>query len=247
MVKDASAKALIKDRDLDLLANYEGPVLYTDEIEELPDSPAPNVCVRPEDLFIMLYTSGSTGVPKGVMIEHKNINAFATYHARKWGVDENAKVAAYASYGFDADMLDLYPTLTHGGCVYVIPNELRLDLVKLGEYFNENGITHAMLTTQVGRQFVEMIDAKTLRFLLVGGENSFRSRRRAIRFVTDTVRPKARSTVPPKSWTRRIIAFRSDVRTKITRPISSIKTANVCRFWRRANCIFRDRRSRAAI
>ena len=42
--------------------------------------------------------------------------------------------------------------------------------MKLGDYFNESGITHALITTQVGRQFAEMIEAKTLRHLLVGGE-----------------------------------------------------------------------------
>ena len=171
MVKDASAKALIKDRTLDdVLSGFIGEVLYTDEIGSLPASTSLDVKISPDDLFIMLYTSGSTGVPKGVMLEHKNINTFAEYHAKVARVNEDSRVAAYASYGFDADMLDLYPTLTHGGCVYVIPDEMRLDLVKLGEYFNDNGVTHAMLTTQVGRQFVEMIETKSLRYLLVGGE-----------------------------------------------------------------------------
>ena len=171
MIADAAAKALIKDRDLsDLLGDYQGPVLYTDELASLPDVSAPQDAPRPEDLFVMLYTSGSTGLPKGVMLEHRNVYAFACFHARACGVDHTAKVSAYASYGFDADMLDLYPTLIGGGTVYVIPNELRLDLLKLGAYFDQNGITHAMLTTQVGRQFAEMIEPKTLRMLMVGGE-----------------------------------------------------------------------------
>ncbi len=170
MVKDAASKAIIRDPSLgELLPAFEGEVLYTDEIGSLPQG-KPTGKPRPQDLFIMLYTSGSTGVPKGVMLEHGNINAFCSFHAQAHQVDETARVAAYASYGFDADMMDLYPALTHGGCVYVIPDEMRLDLIKLGDYFNDNGITHAILTTQVGRQFVEMIESKTLRYLTVGGE-----------------------------------------------------------------------------
>ncbi|MDY6367746.1 MAG: amino acid adenylation domain-containing protein, partial [Clostridia bacterium] len=171
MIKDSAAKALIKDKDLDeLLADFSGDVLYTDQINNLKCEKSPEVKISPDDLFIMLYTSGSTGVPKGVMIEHKNINAFANYHAKRFNIDETSCVAAYASYGFDADMSDLYPTLIKGACVCVIPNELRLDLIKLGEHFDECKVTHALLTTQVGRQFAEMIKPKTLKYLFVGGE-----------------------------------------------------------------------------
>jgi len=170
MIKDAGSKALIKDRDFDLLNDFSDSVLYTDQIPTLESKGEFELDATPNDLFILLYTSGSTGTPKGVMLSHRNVVAFSAFHARYHQVDQNSKVAAYASYGFDADMHDLYPTLTSGGCVYVIPNELRLDLIKLGDYFNESGITHALLTTQVGRQFAEMIECKSLKYLLVGGE-----------------------------------------------------------------------------
>ena len=171
MIKDSNAGALILDRDLDgILTEYKGPKLYTDELLSLPNDKDPNVKISPEDLFIMLYTSGSTGVPKGVMLEHRNINAFVSYYIKEYKPDQNSHMAAYASYGFDADMMDLYPALASGGTVYVIPEELRLDLVKLGNFYNENKITHSLITTQVGRQFASEIDAKTLKHFFVGGE-----------------------------------------------------------------------------
>ena len=172
MVKDSSAKCLILDRDLDgILTEYKGPKIYTDEILNLTDSSEnPNVKISPTDLFIMLYTSGSTGVPKGVMLEHGNLNAFVSFYHDEYKPDSNSRMSSYASYGFDANMMDLYPALTCGACVYIIPEDMRLDLMKLGEYFNDNKITHSIITTQVGRQFAEEIDAKYLKHFFVGGE-----------------------------------------------------------------------------
>ena len=170
MVKDSSAKVLILDRDLDSIIDFKGKKIYVDEISNLKNDNDTNIKLNPNDLFIMLYTSGSTGLPKGVMLEHGNINTFVSYYNKTYDVDNTSRMAAYASYGFDADMMDLYPALTSGACVYVIPEELRLDLVKLGEFYNENKITHSLITTQVGRQFASEIDVKYLKHFFVGGE-----------------------------------------------------------------------------
>ena len=172
MVKDSSAKCLILDREFDdIIDDFKGLKIYTDELLGLKTSDVnPNVNVKPNDLFIMLYTSGSTGVPKGVMIEHRNVNALVQYSKKMFNMDSSCKAAAYASYGFDANLNDLYPTLSAGGTVYIIPEELRLDLMKLGKYYDDSGITHVLMTTQVGRQFASEIETKTLKYLYVGGE-----------------------------------------------------------------------------
>ena len=170
MVKDSSAKILILDRDLDHIIDFKGKKIYVDEISSFKNDKDTNIKLNPNDLFIMLYTSGSTGLPKGVMLEHGNINTFVSYFNKAYDVNQESRMAAYASYGFDADMMDLYPALTSGACVYVIPEELRLDLVKLGEFYNENKITHSLITTQVGRQFASEIEVKYLKHFFVGGE-----------------------------------------------------------------------------
>ena len=171
MMSDANAKLLIADEELLLrVPEYNGEILLTKNIptlpacEKMPDHPAPS------DLFILLYTSGSTGTPKGVMIEHRNLANFCAWYREYYHLDENSKVIAYASYGFDADMMDQYPALTTGACVCIIEDEIRLDLLALEARLNEWEITHAFMTTQVGRQFYSMTNTEKLKYLSTGGE-----------------------------------------------------------------------------
>ena len=171
MVKDAASKVIIAERQyIDLLDEYKGPVIYLDELDKLKDESRPVNRPKPENLFIMLYTSGSTGIPKGVMLEHHNIMAACGVDIKMRNLQHDARITAYASYGFDADMLDLYPTICVGGTIYIIPEEMRLDLIALNKYLNENQITDAFFTTQVGRQLVTELSFDTIRTISVGGE-----------------------------------------------------------------------------
>ena len=171
MLGDSAAKLLIADRKLlSLVDGYEGPVLFTDEILKLKNTDAKLTKPDLHDLFILLYTSGSTGVPKGCMLEYGNITAFCHWYKKYYNIDFDSKVAAYASFGFDASMMDIYGALANGAQLHIIPEEIRLDFIGLQRYFEENGITHSFMTTQVGRQFALEMDCKSLKYLSVGGE-----------------------------------------------------------------------------
>jgi len=183
MIQDASAKLLIADESLrDIVNEYQGDVLLTKDIKQLPAVSEPvNVTVNPADLFILLYTSGSTGTPKGCQLEHRNLAAFCHWYQRRFELKAEHHVSCYASYGFDCCMMDMYPALTCGACVYIIGDDIRLTLPEVNDYFNENHITHSFMTTQVAYQFATNMDNHSLLHLIAAGE-------------------KLASLVPPKNF-----------------------------------------------
>lgn len=179
MIKDSDAKVLICDRDLrDLVDEYKGDVIFTDEIEldcakiekEGLAADYKEIKVSPNDAFVILYTSGTTGVPKGAILEHHNLTATICFNIRLAALDENTRYAAYASFGFDANLMDTYSVLASGGQLHILDEDIRLDLAAIDEYMIKNKITHTFMTTQVGRAFAEMTNCRSLKFISVGGE-----------------------------------------------------------------------------
>ncbi|MBP9988346.1 MAG: amino acid adenylation domain-containing protein, partial [Ruminococcus sp.] len=172
MMKDSGAVLLISAPELDgiITSDFEGIRISTEDILKLEDCDVQLGKPDVSDLFVMLYTSGSTGLPKGVMFEHSNTLVTAEWVKKYFNIDETSRVTSYASYGFDAHAFDIYPVIISGAQIHIISEDIRLDLLALRDYYNKNGITHTVMTTQVGRQFALMGGFETLKHISVAGE-----------------------------------------------------------------------------
>ena len=178
MAKDAEAKLIIVDDSLvsrlENFKEYSGGRLCVSEIPSLPLPSASELenieLPEPDDLFLLIYTSGTTGVPKGVRLLHRNLIAYVAWYRRYFQPTKESRVTCYNSYGFDGSLADMYPALTVGAGVVVIPEEKKLDLPALADIIRKHHVVIADLPSQVGRQFALTMDCPELKYIVVGGE-----------------------------------------------------------------------------
>lgn len=172
MLQDAQSKILLtQKRFIEALDLHTTPVLDLEDQTHYDSNHRPEGNVpTPYDLCSVIYTSGSTGNPKGVLLEHRAIANSIHATIKLCHVSESDCISKHASFSFDASMFEIFTALMSGAQLHLIPEEIRLSLGQLNEYFENNHISFAFLTTQLCEQFMEHIDNHSLRVLCTGGE-----------------------------------------------------------------------------
>jgi amino acid adenylation domain-containing protein len=150
-------------------------VVTWDEITSQADGPVEKQATIDTDLAYLLYTSGSTGMPKGVMIAHRTIFTFINWCRETFRLTCEDRVTSHAPLHFDLSTFDIYATTQASGTIILVGENLSTLPVQLVDLLQNERVTMtylvpSILSLMVNYGDLSRHDLSNLRTVLFAGE-----------------------------------------------------------------------------
>jgi len=176
MLEDSAVSVLLTQENLvDTLPNYLGTIFCLDQDGKILDHHPQDNLLHPmtsENLAYVIYTSGSTGKPKGVLIQHQSLLNLVSWHQNAFNITTIDRVTQLAGIAFDASVWEIWPYLTAGACVAIVPPDLLTSPKQLQEWLIAQKITVSFLPTPLAETLIPLDWSPNcpLRLMLTGGD-----------------------------------------------------------------------------
>ncbi len=169
MIADSGCRIVLTTSDTDHPISTNIPLVYVNNIQVSEVVPEILPLVSPGDLAYIIYTSGSSGRPKGVLVEHGSVVNLIESQKKVFGVKTGERVLQFSNYCFDASVEQIFLALLSGATLVIMPKALQLDIPAFEEMLSGQMISHLHATPG----FLELITPypyPALKRVIAGGE-----------------------------------------------------------------------------